>query len=178
MPRHLWFLAALAACLFALNTGCPTDDDDDTGDDDSGDDDATDDDDDTGDDDSTGDDDTADDDSTGDDDTTTVSVFGDVQATVFDVSCAATNCHGQAASANLDLRAGNSYDDLVDVASFGLPSMVRVAPGELLNSYAWHKLQGTQGDVGGTGQQMPVGGSLGTAELDLIEQWISTGAAP
>ncbi len=170
MLTRTLFLTLLTLGLVALG-GCPADDDDVADDDATGDDD-------TADDDATGDDDTADDDATGDDDTTTAAGFAEVQASVFDQHCAASNCHGMAASANLDLREGNSYDELVDVAAFQLPSMSRVTAGELLNSYLFHKLEGTQQNAGGTGQQMPIGGSLTAGELGLIEDWITAGAAP
>ena len=180
MLTRTLFLALMTLGLLALG-GCPVDDDDSgdddaTGDDDSGDDDTGDDD--TGDDDATGDDDSADDDATGDDDTTTAEGFADVQASVFDQHCAASNCHGMAASANLDLREGAAYDELVGAASFELPSMDRVAPSQLANSYLFHKLDGTQQDVGGTGQQMPINGSLTADELGLVNQWIIDGALP
>ena len=65
--------------------------------------------------------------------------------------------------------------------------MALIEPGDLANSYLWHKLLGTQLSVGGAGNQMPAisggppgggGGSLGATELGLIEAWILGGAQP
>ncbi len=169
----------------------PGDDDDATADDDDAtpgdDDDAT-----PGDDDDAtpGDDDDAtpgdDDDATpGDDDDATpgddddsagapVSLASDIQP-IFTASC--TPCHvGGSSSGGLTL--DSAYATLVGVPS-NESALDRVEAGSTQDSYLWHKLQGTQADVGGSGQQMPAGGgSLTPAELDLIEAWIAGGALP
>jgi len=157
----------------------PTDDDDVTADDDDAtaddDDDAT-----ADDDDATADDDDAtadDDDATADDDdsaSTPVSLATDIQP-VFDASC--SPCHLGGGSSG-DLSLDSAYSTLVGVPS-SQSALDRVEAGSLQASYLWHKLQGTQGNVGGSGQQMPAGGgSLTQPQLELIESWISGGALP
>ena len=79
----------------------------------------------------------------------------------------------------LDL-SGNAFDDLVGVAS-GQSPLLRVQAGSPNDSYLWHKLNGTQASVGGTGGSMPAGvmaTPLDPATLALIEQWILQGANP
>ena len=111
-----------------------------------------------------------DDDSAG----TPVSLSADIQP-IFTASCAP--CHvGGSSSGGLTL--DNAYTSLVGVPS-NESALERVEAGSTLDSYLWHKLQGTQNDVGGSGQQMPGGGgSLTPSELDLIEAWIVGGALP
>ena len=119
-----------------------------------------------------------DDDATpGDDDDsagTPVSLATDIQP-IFTASCAP--CHvGGGSSGGLTL--DSAYATLVGVPS-NESALDRVAAGSTQDSYLWHKLQGTQNSVGGSGQQMPGGGgSLTPAELDLIEAWIAGGALP
>jgi hypothetical protein len=87
-----------------------------------------------------------------------------------------TPCHVGSASGGLDLSAGSAHGNIVNVPSTGLPTMDLVEPGSTADSYLWHKLSGTQGSVGGTGDAMPFGGSLTAHELDLVERWIEAGA--
>ena len=52
-----------------------------------------------------------------------------------------------------------------------------ITPYDSSASYLWHKINGTQATVGGTGSQMPRGGPyLSAADLALIEAWIDEGA--
>jgi hypothetical protein len=92
---------------------------------------------------------------------------------IFDAEC--TSCHsGASPSANLDL---SDSSEIIDVASDDVPSMDRVEPGDTSNSYLWHKIKGTHGSVGGAGSTMPRGGgSLTSAEISLIGDWIDEGA--
>lgn len=70
-----------------------------------------------------------------------------------------------------------AYDNLVGAASGDVPGMNRVEPGDPENSYMFHKVSGTQGDVGGAGGQMPLGGpALSDADIMAIEEWILDGA--
>lgn len=72
----------------------------------------------------------------------------------------------------------DAYMELVGVPANGAP-LSRVEPGSSADSYLWHKLSGTQVDVGGGGQQMPLGAPpLDPATIDLIAQWIDEGANP
>jgi hypothetical protein len=89
------------------------------------------------------------------------------------------SCHQtQPLMAPFSLKAAEAYRNTVGVPSSELPSMPRVAPGNLNNSYLWHKVNGTQLEVGGTGDIMPSNIPLFPNELILIERWIVAGAPP
>jgi mono/diheme cytochrome c family protein len=98
--------------------------------------------------------------------------FQQIQATIFTPIC--TACHtGANAPQGLRLDAANSYALLVNVASAEVPSVLRVNPGNPDSSYLVQKIQGTAA-VGG---RMPLGGpALSQAQIDLVRQWISSGA--
>lgn len=100
--------------------------------------------------------------------------FSEIQANVFDTTCARSGCHlGAGAPQGLVLDAANSFALLVGVASTEVPSVLRVAPGDPNNSYLIQKLEGTAA----VGVQMPFGGTpLDQATIDVIRQWISDGA--
>jgi len=100
-------------------------------------------------------------------------LWQDIYDTVFDVEC--FSCHtGGGASGGLDL---DDPANIIEVPSDDVPSMNLIEPGDLTNSYLWHKLQGTQADVGGTGQQMPRGAApMDSALLDMVQTWIEEGA--
>lgn len=70
--------------------------------------------------------------------------------------------------------------ELVDVDSVQLPTMKRVAPGEVDDSYLVHKLRGTHGDVGGPADTDPMPPLAPLSEVDIarIEAWIVAGASP
>jgi len=95
---------------------------------------------------------------------------------------ACTGCHtgGSSAPAGLDLSAGASYGNIFNVNSTQLPSMKRIKPGDPASSYLLHKVNGTQGSVGGSGSRMPFGCSgascLSAATRTAIENWITSGA--
>src|SRR3989337_2505071 len=83
---------------------------------------------------------------------TTISFACDIQP-IFDRSC---SCHlGGGAPKGLDLSAGNSYGNLVNVPSVELPSLDRVEPTDPDSSYLVWKIEG---DSGITGERMPFGG--------------------
>jgi hypothetical protein len=70
-----------------------------------------------------------------------------------------------------------AYSRIVSVPSTELPTMDRIEPGDHTLSYLWHKVNGSQASVGGTGSQMPLtGGPLSQAEIDGIAGWIDAGA--
>lgn len=72
----------------------------------------------------------------------------------------------------------DAYMELVGVPANGAP-LNRVEPGSSGDSYLWHKISGTHVDVGGGGQQMPLGAPpLDQSTIDLIAQWIDEGANP
>ncbi len=102
-----------------------------------------------------------------------ISHAADIQP-IWDTRC--TPCHIGAESGGLSLEDG--YAAAVDVPSGQAGDVDLVEPGSTADSYLWHKLEGTQADVGGSGDAMPLGGPLEPDELDLIEAWINEGCAP
>jgi hypothetical protein len=84
-------------------------------------------------------------------------------------------CHLSGAVSG-DFNMDNGTSDHVNVASLDVPSMDLFEPGDTSQSYIWHKLNDTQGTVGGAGQQMPRGGPfLDAGDLSIIETWIIEG---
>lgn len=99
---------------------------------------------------------------------------------IWDMRCV-TGCHIESGIAQTDgpiLTSTASYADLVDAPSPTVAGIDEVEPGDPDKSYLWHKLNGTQANVGGLGLQMPQGGMLTTDELNLIKAWIEQGAMP
>ena len=96
-----------------------------------------------------------------------------IQRVVFNASC--IGHHGDhATDADLDLREGQAFSNLVNRPSIQV-ALDLVEPNDAENSYLVHKLDGRAGIVG---VQMPVGGPfLSQADIDVIKQWISAGAA-
>ena len=95
-----------------------------------------------------------------------ISFSNDVQP-IFDQTC--ISCHPN--SGDLDLTTANSYNDLVNVNASGF-SGKRVVPGDAEQSILYKKIDGS----GAYGSNMPLGGSLSTAQINLIKQWIEEGA--
>ena len=100
------------------------------------------------------------------------------EATVMPLVDEACRCHQTEPilMAPFSLKHGEAYDQLVGVASFDVPSMVRVAPGSLNTSYLWHKVTGTQLEVMGKGVIMPPTVPLNQAEQEVFGRWIAAGA--
>jgi hypothetical protein len=97
----------------------------------------------------------------------------DVQPIFDNEGCTASQCHGQAQSGGLDLRAGASRDALVNVNSPLEPNFLRVAPFLADSSYLIIKLEDNQG----AGSAMPLGGSpLDSVDIQTIRNWIDQGA--
>jgi len=94
--------------------------------------------------------------------------FTSIQNELFSTTCAKSGCHAGAQSP--ELSAGNSYNNLVNVASIENPSLVRVKPYESKNSYLLKKLRGEGTTV------MPPTGKLSNAVIDSIAVWIDKGA--
>jgi hypothetical protein len=109
---------------------------------------------------------------------------GDGSVTLEDVqpilsgSCAFAGCHaGTSPAQGMNLGDGQTFSNVVNVASRELPSMNRVTPNQPDISYLVHKIQGTHVGVGGSGSQMPLGRSpLSPDEIELIRAWIEGGA--
>ncbi len=95
-----------------------------------------------------------------------VSFSADVQP-IFNQTC--ISCHPN--SGNLDLTAGNAYNQLVNVNASGY-SAKRVVPNDAENSLLYKKIDGS----GSYGSNMPLGGSLSVAQINTIKQWIEEGA--
>ncbi|HEY0137235.1 MAG TPA: hypothetical protein VGB85_24295 [Nannocystis sp.] len=70
-----------------------------------------------------------------------------------------------------------AYMNLVGVPA-AKGTLLRVEPGDASKSFLWHKINGTQADVGG-GSKMPLGApDLPQETIDLIAAWIDAGAQP
>lgn len=109
----------------------------------------------------------------------TISFGGDVQP-IFTTNCALSGCHaGSSPQEGQNLEDGQAYSNIVNVPS-NQSALDRIEPGRPDDSYLVHKIQGTQGTVGGSGDRMPQGCSgdacLSQAEIDLIRLWVSEGA--
>ncbi len=69
-----------------------------------------------------------------------------------------------------------SFGNLVDVFSLEIITLKRVAPGDAENSDLVWKVEGRPTIVG---SPMPLGGPmLSPAEIDMIRDWIDSGAQP
>ena len=101
---------------------------------------------------------------------------GDVQP-ILSNSCAFSGCHaGASPQEGMNLSAGLMHSNTVDVPSME-SGLDRIEPGQPDQSYLVHKIQGTQGTVGGSGVQMPFGGpALSQASIDIIRAWVADGA--
>jgi hypothetical protein len=90
----------------------------------------------------------------------------------------ACNCHQStpALMAPFSLKVGEAYEQLVGVPAQQLPGMSRVKPGSLQDSYLWHKIEGTQAQVGGSGTIMPSNIPLNATEKLIFQRWIEAGA--
>jgi len=106
-----------------------------------------------------------------------VTLSTDVQP-IFTANCAFANCHaGNDAVLGQNLSVGRAYASIVSVPSSQVPGLFRVRPSFPDSSYLVHKIQGTQGSVGGGGGRMPLGGTpLTTEEIATIRAWITAGA--
>lgn len=103
----------------------------------------------------------------------------DIQA-IWDEHCV-TGCHepdGEWASNDLT----DAYGAIVDMPSGQNQLMLYVSPGSPEDSYLWHKLQGTQLMVNGSGLTMPKGlgddapTELTPLQMAQVEHWILQGA--
>ncbi len=111
------------------------------------------------------------------DDTTSVELapttLGALQRDIFTPIC--TQCHtGAAAPLGLALDSGVAYQNLVNVSSVEMPTLLRVNPGKPDSSYVVWKIEGRSGIIGG---RMPLGLDPLTAEqIANIRGWIAAGA--
>ena len=95
-----------------------------------------------------------------------------LQERIFTPSCSTISCHGGPHPANgLDLQDGRAHESLVDVESF-TGHGVRVVPGDPEASLLMRVLEGPVGDI----PSMPNGGTLSSAKIDAVYEWIEAGA--
>lgn len=106
-----------------------------------------------------------------------MTLSGDVQP-ILSSNCVFSGCHvGTSPQEGLTLSSGQTFENVVNVASRQLPTMNRVTPNQPDESYLVHKIQGTHLDEGGSGERMPEARApLSQAEIDLIRAWIQAGA--
>jgi CHRD domain len=106
-----------------------------------------------------------------------ISFAKDVQP-IFTTNCALSGCHaGNAPQQGMNLSAGQAFANIVGVRSKEAPSLNRIEPGDPQKSYLWHKINGTQATVGGSGGRMPFGRApLPADQIAKIQQWITQGA--
>ncbi|WP_143141259.1 hypothetical protein [Nannocystis exedens] len=110
---------------------------------------------------------------TGDDAPAVLGFAADIQP-IFSDYC---TCHGDG-QPEPDLGIGRAYDSIVGVPASDVKGMALVAPGSPEDSYLWHKVAGSQSQVGGAGKRMPPNDELQPGDLAAIEQWIADGALP
>ena len=91
---------------------------------------------------------------------------------IFSNNC--TTCH--ATGGTFPALDGDLCTDVVDVNSFQSASSKLVVAGDSSASYLYHKIVGTHLEVGGSGSQMPIGGSLSESDIDMLVSWIDEGA--
>jgi hypothetical protein len=104
----------------------------------------------------------------------TTNTFTNVQTEVFTPSCALTNCHDTSShQSGLDLSAGQSYVQIVNVASAELPSMMRISPDSPDNSYLFQKISSSSPPAG---TRMPPDVILPDNQINLVKDWILRGA--
>ena len=100
--------------------------------------------------------------------------FTRVQNEVFTVNCAIAGCHAAlGARQGMNLSAGAAYGNTVRVPSVERPDLNRIEPGDPDRSYLVKKLRG---DPDITGLRMPDGGSLTSADIQLVIDWVRRGA--
>ncbi len=110
---------------------------------------------------------------TGDSAETFAPTLTNVQAEVFDKSCAFSTCHGEGGgSGELSLLPGVSRVNLVDVPSDGDPTQLRVVPADPDNSYLIKKMEGAADIVDDPMPAVP----LEADRIQLVRDWIAEGA--
>ncbi|MDC0716733.1 hypothetical protein [Nannocystis bainbridge] len=86
-------------------------------------------------------------------------------------------CHGDG-KPDPDLGIGRAWASIVGRPSDDVKGMDLVAPGATADSYLWHKIAGSQDEVGGEGKRMPPNDELQPGDVAAIQQWIADGALP
>ena len=98
-----------------------------------------------------------------------------LQANIFDLNCALSGCHaGSSPTQGLNLEAGQTFTNIVNVSSNQMPGLLRVRPGDPDQSYLYLKVTADPSIVG---SGMPLGRpQLSEDQLEAIRLWISNGA--
>jgi hypothetical protein len=106
-----------------------------------------------------------------------VSLERDIQP-IFDMNCALGGCHAEPdPQEGMSLEEGRIFSDVVGIGSSQAPPLLRIESGRSDRSYLINKLEGTQGSVGGFGQQMPrFAPPLDAETIQAIREWIDQGA--
>jgi uncharacterized protein (TIGR03118 family) len=102
-----------------------------------------------------------------------------LQTQIFTPICSV--CHtgvGTALPGVQNLTNGNTFANIVNVASIEVPTLKRITPNDTVNSYLIQKIEGAAGIVGA---QMPAGcpttqPCLDQATIDMVKTWVSQGA--
>lgn len=98
-----------------------------------------------------------------------------IQTNIFSAVCAVTCHRSPTPQENLNLEAGKAYENLVNIPSEGITSMMRVLPGEADNSYIIWKLEEGRTEI--KGQRMPLNlPALSDEKIQAICDWINDGA--
>jgi hypothetical protein len=100
--------------------------------------------------------------------------FTRVQNEIFTPTCARIGCHDLIGQQSQQvLIAGRAYASIVNVPSVENPSLMRIAPGDVANSYLYRKITG----AGITGDRMPQSlPPLSDSQISLVRDWIRRGA--
>jgi len=100
--------------------------------------------------------------------------FGTQVQPIFTANCAVAGCHTPPSlTAGMNLTAGAAYNNIVNVQSSQI-MMLRVAPGDTVNSLLYRKITETMPPVG---DRMPAGRPpLSAANIAIIRDWIVAGA--
>ncbi|MFQ5704896.1 MAG: hypothetical protein ACE5HT_12850 [Gemmatimonadales bacterium] len=106
-----------------------------------------------------------------------ISFAAEVQP-IFTARCALSGCHaGPTPQQGMNLSEGLAFSNIVNVPANEVSGLMRVRPNSPDSSYLVHKIEGTQGNVGGSGGRMPLSGCcLAQDQIDLIRTWIGEGA--
>jgi hypothetical protein len=109
------------------------------------------------------------------------STYALIQKVIFENrGCAESICHGAAQEGGLDLRAGVSYANLIDVPSESVPGYSRVRPGRKDGSLLWLNLAAKTLPQQYTAPLRPMPldpvPALSENELEAIRLWIEGGA--
>lgn len=97
---------------------------------------------------------------------------------LFTASCAGGGCHANTSpQQGMKLIVDSAYGYIVNVPAVELGTMDRIEPSNPSLSYLIHKIDGTQGTVGGSGARMPSGSpQLPLQTRNMVRRWVANGA--